>query len=307
MKWYHKLWSIFVLIILLPFLLIALVGYAVFIKSFLVMKERSAYKKSSYYRDLKVPYKKGITRKVFYRAYTAFKEMGVVIQYIRQEFNHFEFFIHQGTVYFLPDFDELRYFREKDEWAVVYRKYSEEGSMSLQRYLDSCLDLLEKEYKDLPTRLIVERNLVSENDLTGKTVPYEMFIIRDYETAFDDAQTAFLTRFPQSAKELYELLMDTPDLCGQFELIGDEIYWEYKDLSLSIAPEYISVGGLTHWHPSEAEIYDDVCAITRSGSVLVIKKSSSSSQVLYIGKKEKCPYFPNQKGVFSKIYYFEME
>ncbi len=79
----------------------------------------------------------------------------------------------------------MRYVREKDEWEVVYKKYSEEGRLGLQKYLSSRLDLLDKDYTELPTRLIVERALVKEYDLTGTTIPYELYIIQDFETAFD--------------------------------------------------------------------------------------------------------------------------
>lgn len=313
MKWYKKLLCILGVILLIPFVplivlfLIVLFLSLVFLNIVRDFKERSTYKKSRYYQDLKVPYRKTTRRKVFYRAYTSFKEKGTDIRYIRQKSNRFEFFIHQGTLYFLPDFDEVRYSQEKEEWTVVYRKYSEESCLSLQKYFDSCLDLLEKEYKDMPTRLIVERSLVNEDDLTDKTIPHALYIVHDFETAFDEVPESFLPKYPQNAKELYELLLNTPDLCGNFELIGEEIHWEYKDLALTIARLYIDVVGLTHWHPSDSEIYDDVCAITKSGSVLVIQKSPSASCVLYKGKKEKCPYAPNKKGFFSKIYYFLME
>ena len=95
MKWYQKVLLILALILLIPFvplvvvLIFSIVVFFVLIKPFLSRKERKAYKKSSYYKDLQVPYRNNITYKVCYRAYTAFRDKGVDIQYIRQKSNNY--------------------------------------------------------------------------------------------------------------------------------------------------------------------------------------------------------------------------
>ena len=65
--------------------------------------------------------------------------------------------------------------------------------------------------------------------------------------------------------------------------------------------------GITHWHPTEYEIYDEVCEIGRRGHVLVLRTRAGSGAVLYSGRKEDCPYKPNKKVLLGKYYYIEAE
>lgn len=63
---------------------------------------------------------------------------------------------------------------------------------------------------------------------------------------------------------------------------------------------------ITHWHPDEFEIYDDICKIGEKGNVLIIKTFLGSAYILYMGPKEKCNFKINKKSLY-KIYYFESE
>jgi len=60
-----------------------------------------------------------------------------------------------------------------------------------------------------------------------------------------------------------------------------------------------------HWHPSDDEIYYDVCAIGRKGNVTVIHKSFLSESVLYSGSTTDCKY--KRKGLFGRYYYLHAE
>ena len=63
--------------------------------------------------------------------------------------------------------------------------------------------------------------------------------------------------------------------------------------------------GITHWHPTEYEIYDEVCKIGKRGNVLVLRQGAGSGAVLYSGSRDECPYKPDQKVLLGKYYYIE--
>lgn len=123
----------------------------------------------------------------------------------------------------------------------------------------------------------------------------------------------------QSTKELCEKMLETPDLCGKFELVDKTIFWDLFDgfvIRISIEPpetlfdiETMLFGVfpdyITHWHPDEDEIYDQVCHIGLKGSVLVLRRNFFGTSVLYMGKEEHCPYSPQRKRLWGKIYYLK--
>ena len=61
--------------------------------------------------------------------------------------------------------------------------------------------------------------------------------------------------------------------------------------------------GITHWHPTIYEIYDEVCKVGKHGSTLVLRTSGGGGTVLYSDEKENCPYSPYKKYLFGKYYY----
>ena len=123
----------------------------------------------------------------------------------------------------------------------------------------------------------------------------------------------------RSTKELYDKMLDTPDLCGKFELVDKTIFWdifEGIDIKISIEPpdtlfdiETKLFGKIpdpiTHWHPDEEEIYDQVCQVGLKGNVLVIRRNIFGVSILYMGKHENCAYSPQRKWSWGKIYYLE--
>ena len=63
--------------------------------------------------------------------------------------------------------------------------------------------------------------------------------------------------------------------------------------------------GITHWHPTAYEIYNEVREIGRRGHVLVLRTRAGSGAVLYSGSKADCPYKPDKKYLLAKYYYIE--
>ena len=53
------------------------------------------------------------------------------------------------------------------------------------------------------------------------------------------------------------------------------------------------------------EIYEEVCDIGKRGNVLVLRSSLCSDAMLYSGRKEECPYSPDEKIFLGKYYYIE--
>lgn len=123
----------------------------------------------------------------------------------------------------------------------------------------------------------------------------------------------------QNAKELYDAMCDTPNLCGTFELKDDMIHWNlFEGYTIQIAVDprgnYFHIekklvgkltDPLTHWHPEADEIYEDVCSIGLKGNVLVIRKNLLCTSVLYMGKEEGCPYSSKTKWCWGKILYLK--
>ena len=120
-----------------------------------------------------------------------------------------------------------------------------------------------------------------------------------------------------NTEDLYNKILDTPLLCGRFELVEKTIFWNLYDgfeIEISIEPpdscfeiqrrwlKNICIP-LTHWHPDEDEVYSQVCNIGLKGNVLVIRENWFGVSILYMGDKEKCPYPADKKWSWGKIYY----
>ena len=124
-----------------------------------------------------------------------------------------------------------------------------------------------------------------------------------------------------NTKELYDQMLATPDLCGKFELIGKTICWELFAgfaIEISIEPPATHFGiekrlfkrftvPITHWHPDEKDVFEEVCRIGLKGNVLVIRENLLVTSVIYMGKEENCPYLPKRKWAWGRITYLKAE
>ena len=300
------------MIIFSPLILFAFISVP-----FVAIKNRIEYKKSRYYQDFKLPYPEWFVYSPCYEFYNAHYEKPDV-QYVRQKSNGLEYFIYQGTVYLFPDFYGPIKYDEAEDWRIFYkkslRKSCEQNYETLSDYIEHKKQLLDESVQDLPIRVIVPRDKIKEETLQDKVIPSSVWVVKSYDRAFEDLDWNIISVIPQNAKELHEMLMVTPDLCGDFELIGkDVIHWTHHDLFLEIDVDRISVWKkgrsgkgyheLTHWHPCCESVYDDVCKIVKKNSALVIRTFFGGARVVYSGPKEGCP---NKRGIASKIHYFEI-
>ena len=63
--------------------------------------------------------------------------------------------------------------------------------------------------------------------------------------------------------------------------------------------------GITHWHPTAFEIYDEVCSVGKRGNVMLLRSTISSGTLMYSGSKADCPYWTDKKYLLGNYYYSE--
>ena len=85
---------------------------------------------------------------------------------------------------------------------------------------NNLLDKLEK-MTNYPVKLLVEREMFPILNLNGKNIPGCIFVTWNYETAFENEESPLKMLIPENSKELYEMMLQTPNLCGTFELTDD--------------------------------------------------------------------------------------
>lgn len=314
LKWYQKLLIVLLIIICIPiFVLILLI--AGICTLFQRPRLKKIYKSSQYYKDFGGKFCMDSIDTPEYRFYNSAVCRNLPMQYARQE-NGFEYVIYGGIVYLFPGFDQIDYDNEKEEWQVGF-----DGTwISFDEMYKMLLTNLDDQPKQ-PIKLLVERRMFPLPNLNGVAIPECIYLTWSYESAFENEDSPLKMILPQNSKELYEMMLQTPDLCGKFELSDDEktVKWnlyENAKIELGVDPRdcYFGIeklrcgkanGSITHWHPTSIEIYDEVCKIGKRGNVLVIGSFGGGAGVLYMGNKEDCPYSPDQKYRFRKLYYLE--
>ncbi|MBE6584891.1 MAG: hypothetical protein E7645_00010 [Ruminococcaceae bacterium] len=314
MKWYVKAWIVLLIIVCSPFIiLLALIAVPLILVE--RAKAKKAYYKSPYYAAFKKKFAMGITSDPAYRCYNGVAARGLPVKF-GAKLNGPLYCIHEGTLYVFPDFEQMGLSEDDGTtWQVNYDgdwvDFEEAYAKILAKSMDS--------YK--PIKLLVERSMITEYDLNKVELPPCVFVTGSYDTAFENEDSPLKMMVPQNAEELYAMMQKTPDLCGEYELTEnrDGICWRIREdiqITLGVDPRdcYIGVdkllfgkieSGITHWHPTACEIYNEVREIGKRGNVLVLRSIAGSGAVLYGGKKEDCPYKPDKKVLFGKYYYIE--
>lgn len=315
MSWYKKLAMFVVVVLLSPFILICIL-IAGFAYLFQYPKNLKLYKKSPYYKDFNLKFKADRFHSPEYRFYNSMRKRNLQIDYIRQESNGLEYFVYGDTLFLFPDFEQIAFNEEKSIWEVDYDGDWESFAQAYQKILAK----LDGRTTNGPVKLLVERRMFCATDLNGVEIPECIFLTWSYETAFENEDSPLKLRVPTNTKELYEMMRETNDLCGDFEITENgSIHWDlYDHIQIDISVDsgdcYIGVhkklfgkiqSGIAHWHPTIYEIYGEVCKIGVRGNVLVIRTFLTASGVLYIGDEKECPYSPDQKVLFGKIYYLK--
>ena len=316
MKFCKKLLISILFILMIPLFLIGLLCILLAMP-FVARADKKSYKKSRYYRDFGVKYCRKITKRQGYQFYNASKaEWGV--KFVRSE-TGFEYLIYKQTVYIFADCDEIYYDDEHNQWQLIDKKKRKSENLNLQQYINERSIYIEKQYAELPVKIIATRNLIKNETIEKNIVPEELYIVKNCELAFEEIDWDIVSgKAVDNMGQLYEQLLKTPNLVGEFELVDkDAIHWTYGELFLEISDEYIAINvkygrrksyaNLTHWHPETSEIYDEIVFITQKGNATVVKTALGGATLLYLGKKEDCPYKATKRGLFSKIHLFIMD
>ncbi len=217
-----------------------------------------------------------------------------------------------------PDFEQIEFNKEKNAFLVDYDgewKSFDKAYEKMLSYLDN---------KNFEAKILVERKMFNKFKLSENDIPENIFVTREYETAFENEDSPLKFIIPKNTFELYEMMKQTQTLCGEFEYSEskDTIFWKLcgkkETIEIHIAVgkrdcyfELFSVSSknikysITHWHPDLYEAYEEACLLGERGSVLVVRSSFFEESILYMGKKEYCPYSPDKKCILGRYYYLE--
>lgn len=120
-----------------------------------------------------------------------------------------------------------------------------------------------------------------------------------------------------TTKELYEKLIQMPDLYSTPELNDEILIWKlYKDVyvraycdgydtCIDIIHSSMFRGSLTHWHPDEDNMFDELYSLGKKGNILVLRKSLLGTGVFYIGALDKYHFAKKKKWHLGKLIYLE--
>ncbi len=128
-------------------------------------------------------------------------------------------------------------------------------------------------------------------------------------------------RNSKTTKELYEKLLEMPDLHSTPELDGDILIWKlyenaYVQAYCDSYDTYIGIIGTslsypsTHWHPDEDDIFDELYSLGKKGNILVLKTylfGILGDGVFYMGEPDKYSFPKNKKWHWGKLTYLEQK
>lgn len=127
-------------------------------------------------------------------------------------------------------------------------------------------------------------------------------------------------RNTKTTKELFEQLLEMPDLHSVPELDGEILIWKlYKNAyvraycdSYDTCIEIISTSYTcpsTHWHPDEDDMLDELYLLGKKGNILVLKSflMGMGTGVFYLGEPEKYRFNKKRKWHWGKLTYLEQK
>ena len=129
-----------------------------------------------------------------------------------------------------------------------------------------------------------------------------------------------------SIKEVYEILIQMPDLHSVPTFNGNVLYWDlYKDAYLrayskeedfyiEIIGISISNSGSVHWLADKNSMLQELYSLGKKGNMSVIKKTLLGSSVFYMGNPSQYPLsnrrgwdFGKKKYDFGTLVYLEQK
>ncbi len=305
---------VLLVILFSPIILLSVLGDKV-TELFALPKLKREYRQSAYYKDLSIPYKKGLENSPQYRVYNSLKQRKMEFQFQTKVSNILDCFTYQNTLYLLKDVDQIRFHEEKRIWEAVY----DGDPTPLDEVYDAMVSEVRSQGENLPIRLLAERKLVDETDLRGMELPEYITLVRSYDRVFEEEDPELILIIPTDEEELYDMMCRTPDLPGEFRLPqegpliwdlyeGAELHIEVNPLDCCISVHRKGISKirneLTHWHSDIFEIYNEICELGKPGNILAIR-STMFMKATYTGNRKDCPYESGRKSLFRKVYYYE--
>lgn len=122
----------------------------------------------------------------------------------------------------------------------------------------------------------------------------------------------------KTTKELYEKLLEMPDLHSVPELDGEILIWHlysnayikaYCD-SYDTCIEIISTSNLgpsMHWHPDEDDMFDVLYSLGKKGNILVLQNFLFGTSTFYIGAPDRYRFNSKRKWYWGKLTYLEQK
>lgn len=241
---------------------------------FIVISNRKTYKESPYFRDFRIPFNEKLFHSYSYNFYNYAVDENLPIKYVKQKSNSFEYFIFEEQIFIFPNFKDIKYNKEKQQWEVIYTKNKEKvcSVISLDEYLERQMKSFDDEL-NLPIKILISRNSFNEEYIDLDSLPEALYVIRNYNCVFKEENKELLSIIAQSTKTLYEMMLKNEKLAGKFELKNNElIVWTFEkviyEIAISKNDGYFGVFKnnklkleIIHWHPDFDEIYDDICNI----------------------------------------------
>ena len=123
-----------------------------------------------------------------------------------------------------------------------------------------------------------------------------------------------------TTRELYDKLLEMPDLHSKPELDGEILIWKlYKNAfvraycdSYDTCIEIISTSFTCpsiHWHPDEDNKLDELYLLGKKGNILVLRSflMGMGTGTYYLGEPEKYRLNKNRKWHWGKLTYLEQK
>lgn len=124
----------------------------------------------------------------------------------------------------------------------------------------------------------------------------------------------------KTTKELYEQLLEMPDLHSSPALEGEILTWKlYKNAYVRAYCDngdtyigIISTSSLTpstHWHPDEEDMFDELYLLGKKGNILVLKNflMGMGTKIFYLGEPKKYPFNKKRKWHWGRLFYFKQK
>lgn len=118
-----------------------------------------------------------------------------------------------------------------------------------------------------------------------------------------------------SIKELYDVLIQMPDLHSSPTFNGDTLYWylfenayiraycKDTDFYIEIVGAALSNSGSIRWHTDKNSMLQELYALGKKGNMCVIKKTLYGSSVFYMGNPSHYPLPDKRTWDFGKKKY----